>query len=203
MSPTRDNTCQAAHTVVIRSTGTYLPERILTNHDLEKMVDTSDEWIQSRTGIRERHIAREDETTSDMAAAAAKQAIEEAGDGFLLALRRNNERQRRLIPFAQGRNRPWVRKLAEVKRTSPVESPIGRNPVAVRHEGCQVVVNAARPCCDSPSVEKQSGSDLRPQKRTGWDDRCSELGGSLPRNAVQSPMHSDPVARRNEVPPTL
>jgi 3-oxoacyl-[acyl-carrier-protein] synthase-3 len=64
---------------VIVGTGSYLPERILTNADLEKMVDTTDEWIVTRTGIRTRHIARDDETTSDMAAAAANRALEAAG----------------------------------------------------------------------------------------------------------------------------
>lgn len=63
----------------IKGTGRYLPEKILTNADLEKMVDTSDEWIVTRTGIRERHIAAADEFTSDMAAAAAMQALEFAG----------------------------------------------------------------------------------------------------------------------------
>ncbi|MCE0485062.1 MAG: ketoacyl-ACP synthase III [Methylacidiphilales bacterium] len=63
----------------IISTGAYLPSRILTNADLEKMVETSDDWILSRTGIRERRIAREDEFTSDMGAAAARQALELGG----------------------------------------------------------------------------------------------------------------------------
>ena len=63
----------------IKGTGRCIPERILTNADLEKMVDTSDEWITSRTGIKERHLAAPGETTSDMAAAAAKQALELAG----------------------------------------------------------------------------------------------------------------------------
>ncbi len=58
----------------IAGTGSYLPPKILTNLDLEKMVDTTDEWIFSRTGIRERHIVQ-DETTSDLAYEAAKQAI--------------------------------------------------------------------------------------------------------------------------------
>ena len=66
-------------TVRIVGTGSYLPERVLTNHDLEKMVDTTDEWIRTRTGIRERHIAADDEATSDMAAVAAKRALEDAG----------------------------------------------------------------------------------------------------------------------------
>lgn len=63
----------------IIATGSYLPERIMTNADLEKMMDTSDEWIRTRTGIRERRIAKEGETTSDMAAEAARQAVTEAG----------------------------------------------------------------------------------------------------------------------------
>lgn len=63
----------------ILSTGSYAPERILTNADLEKIVDTSDEWIVTRTGIRERHIARDDQATSDLAAIAAMRALESAG----------------------------------------------------------------------------------------------------------------------------
>jgi len=63
----------------ILGTGGYLPERVLTNADLEKMVDTSDHWIVERTGIRERHLAAEHETTSDLAVAAARQAIAAAG----------------------------------------------------------------------------------------------------------------------------
>lgn len=66
-------------TVSILGTGSYVPERILTNADLEKMVDTSDEWIVTRTGIRERRIAAEGEYTSDMAAKAGRAAIEQAG----------------------------------------------------------------------------------------------------------------------------
>lgn len=63
----------------IIGTGGYLPEKILTNHDLAQMVDTSDEWVFSRTGIRERHIVAENQTTSDLAFQAARRAIEMAG----------------------------------------------------------------------------------------------------------------------------
>ncbi len=56
--------------------GHYVPERVMTNADFEKILDTTDEWIVSRTGMHERHIAREDETTSDMGLAAAKMAID-------------------------------------------------------------------------------------------------------------------------------
>lgn len=59
--------------------GSYLPERVLTNEDLERMVDTSDEWIVSRTGIRERRIVAEGESTSDLAARAARVALQRAG----------------------------------------------------------------------------------------------------------------------------
>ncbi|MCD4668495.1 MAG: ketoacyl-ACP synthase III [Sulfurimonas sp.] len=62
-----------------RSIGAYVPSKILTNEDLATMVDTSDEWITKRTGIKERHIAGENETTSDMGVEAAKLAIERSG----------------------------------------------------------------------------------------------------------------------------
>lgn len=65
--------------VEIVSTGRYLPERVLTNAELEKMVETSDEWIRDRTGISERRIARPDEGAADMAAEAARRAMEKAG----------------------------------------------------------------------------------------------------------------------------
>ena len=73
--------------VRIAGTGSYLPEKILTNHDLERMVETSDEWIASRTGIRERRVAAEGELTSHMAAKAAKQALEQAGLADQVAVR--------------------------------------------------------------------------------------------------------------------
>lgn len=63
----------------IAGTGSYLPKKILTNADLECMVDTTDEWIFTRTGIRERHIVANDEFTSDLALHAARNAIESAG----------------------------------------------------------------------------------------------------------------------------
>ncbi len=63
----------------IIGTGGYLPEKILTNHDLAQMVDTSDEWVFSRTGIRERHIVADNQTTSDLAFQAAQRAIDMAG----------------------------------------------------------------------------------------------------------------------------
>lgn len=69
----------AGNSVAIIGTGSYTPEKILTNADLEKMVDTTDEWIVTRSGIRERHIARADEATSDMAAMAARRALDAAG----------------------------------------------------------------------------------------------------------------------------
>ncbi|MCL1892205.1 MAG: ketoacyl-ACP synthase III [Alphaproteobacteria bacterium] len=58
--------------------GSYLPEKILTNSDFEKILDTSEEWIVTRTGIKQRHIARDDETVSDMATAAARAALANA-----------------------------------------------------------------------------------------------------------------------------
>ena len=63
----------------ISGTGSYLPEHVLSNQDLERMVDTSDEWITERTGIKKRHIVGEGETTCDLAEAAARRALEMAG----------------------------------------------------------------------------------------------------------------------------
>jgi 3-oxoacyl-[acyl-carrier-protein] synthase-3 len=64
---------------IVRSVGAYLPARVVTNEELAKTVDTSDEWIQQRTGIKQRHIAAEGENTSDLAAAAGRRALENAG----------------------------------------------------------------------------------------------------------------------------
>lgn len=63
----------------VAGTGRYLPERVLTNLELEKMVETTDEWIRSRTGIERRHIVGPGETTSDLAEQAARRALEAAG----------------------------------------------------------------------------------------------------------------------------
>ena len=65
----------------IAGTGSYLPEKVVTNKDLEKMMDTSDEWIRERTGIKRRHLAADNETTSDLALAAARKALDMAGIG--------------------------------------------------------------------------------------------------------------------------
>src|SRR5687767_14068376 len=65
-------------TCSITAVGAYVPEKVLSNADLERMVETSDEWIISRTGIRERRLAAENEFTSDMAARAALRAMESA-----------------------------------------------------------------------------------------------------------------------------
>ncbi len=76
---------------VILSTGSYLPDKILSNKDLESIVDTTDEWIFQRSGIRERRIAADDQATGDMAIAAAKKALDGAGltgtdiDGVIVA----------------------------------------------------------------------------------------------------------------------
>ena len=67
--------------VRVAGLGSYLPENVLTNHDLEEMVDTSDGWITQRTGIRERRLASDDQATSDLAVRAARQALQDAGCG--------------------------------------------------------------------------------------------------------------------------
>jgi 3-oxoacyl-[acyl-carrier-protein] synthase III len=73
-----DNVSQKIHAGFL-GTGSYLPEKILTNQEMEKIVDTSDEWIVTRTGIKERHMAAAGQTTSDMATEAAKKALQSAG----------------------------------------------------------------------------------------------------------------------------
>src|SRR5512143_1900644 len=65
----------------ITGTGSYAPKKVITNHDLEKLVDTSDEWITERTGIRERRIAEKGQTTSDLAYEASRKALKAAGLG--------------------------------------------------------------------------------------------------------------------------
>jgi 3-oxoacyl-[acyl-carrier-protein] synthase-3 len=69
----------ATRSTVILGTGAYAPERVLTNHDLSRLVDTSDEWIRARSGIRERRIAAAEEATSDMAVQAGLRALADAG----------------------------------------------------------------------------------------------------------------------------
>src|SRR2546422_7303544 len=66
-------------TCSITGVGSYVPSKVLTNADLERMVDTSDDWITTRTGIKERRIAAKDEFTSDLAAQAAQRAMQDAG----------------------------------------------------------------------------------------------------------------------------
>src|SRR3954471_20264877 len=75
----RTRTHLPKRTVSIIGTGSYVPERVMTNADLERLVETSDEWITTRTGIKERRIAAENEFTSDLASNAAKAALENAG----------------------------------------------------------------------------------------------------------------------------
>ena len=65
--------------VGILGIGSYVPEKVVTNHDIEQMVDTSDEWIVERTGIRERRVASANEATSDLATKAAERALSDAG----------------------------------------------------------------------------------------------------------------------------
>ena len=70
----------------IAGTGSYLPEKVVSNFDLEKIMDTTDEWIRTRTGIERRHIAAEGQTTVDLAEMAARRAIEAAGGSVKLAI---------------------------------------------------------------------------------------------------------------------
>ena len=78
--------------------GSYVPERILSNQDLEKMVDTSDEWIVTRTGMKERRIAADDEFTSDMGLVAAQRALEASGCSGADFLEMESNRVSAIIP---------------------------------------------------------------------------------------------------------
>ena len=72
------NDCPPAYRAIITGYGSFVPDKILTNDDLSKMVDTSDEWITTRTGIKTRHITEDNETTAYLASKAAKRALEQA-----------------------------------------------------------------------------------------------------------------------------
>ncbi|MFQ5794773.1 MAG: beta-ketoacyl-ACP synthase III [Candidatus Bipolaricaulia bacterium] len=103
--------------VGIIGTGAYVPDRVLTNHDLEQMVETSDEWIIQRTGIRERRILREDEDPSVMGIVAAREAIERAGivPGDLDMVIVATNVPDRIMPGSA----PYIRQELEVGREIP------------------------------------------------------------------------------------
>jgi hypothetical protein len=116
----------------IIGTGSYAPEQILTNDDLSKRIETSDEWIQTRTGIRERHIAREDEQTSDMAVAAARRALEMAGktpadlDLIIVGTISGDMPMPACAAFVQaklGARCPRLRRLRRLRRAPSTASP--------------------------------------------------------------------------------
>jgi len=79
MSPTSASKAGALRPVAITGTGSFAPERVMTNHDLQRIVDTTDEWIVSRTGMKERRIAGPETATSDLATGAARRALADAG----------------------------------------------------------------------------------------------------------------------------
>lgn len=111
--------------VFVLGTGIHLPERVLTNQDLEKMVDTTDEWIVERTGIRTRHIAAPGELTSDIAYAAGLEALRAAGmkaeDLDMVLVATNSP-----TPFSPGSRRryrgSWKRPTPE-PRISSLDAP--------------------------------------------------------------------------------
>ncbi len=95
----------------IIGTGSYMPEKILTNEDLSKIVDTSDEWITTRTGIKERRIAADNQATSDLATEAARRAMESAGVKPLSA------ETSVLLPAPLRPRRAWISPGMTVKST--------------------------------------------------------------------------------------
>ena len=85
----------------ISGTGSYLPENVMSNHDLEKIVDTSDQWIRERTGIEQRHIAADGETTVDLAEKASRMAIESAMDRESLVIKIHPDDRTELEDYGQ------------------------------------------------------------------------------------------------------
>lgn len=79
VSPIAMSESASEYPVMIAGTGSYVPEKVVTNADLAKVIDTTDEWITSRTGIKQRHIAADDEFTSHLATNAARKALEQSG----------------------------------------------------------------------------------------------------------------------------
>jgi 3-oxoacyl-[acyl-carrier-protein] synthase III len=101
--------------VAIAGIGAYLPSQIVTNDDLSKVLDTSDEWIRTRTGIRQRHIAADDEATSDLAAAAARRRSPTPVWASRTSLRSLWRRRPRTTSFRgphRSSRRVWVPRLA-------------------------------------------------------------------------------------------
>ena len=107
--------------IKIIATGRYVPERVLTNADLEKMVETSDEWIRTRTGIETRHIADASQATSDMCREAAKNALEIPPNSVQSLLRPSLRITASQIPHACSRKRSERKTLSAL--TSPPRVP--------------------------------------------------------------------------------
>ena len=172
-------------TVSIIGTGSYVPEHILTNAELEKLVDTSDEWIVSRTGIKERRIAAADEYTSDLAANAARRAIEQARDLFpaspLIFIKPRQLAQRGDHPL------PWTALGANTLHQAPILvllaillPPIapqkhGRslNPPALAKQGGGLHYNAKR---RTPKPSHREQPTLRTSKKLSQTRQLSNLG---------------------------
>jgi 3-oxoacyl-[acyl-carrier-protein] synthase-3 len=98
---------------VVLGCGAYLPKKILTNADLSQLVDTSDTWITQRTGIRQRHVAAEGETTSDLGAEAARRALADAkltvADIDMVVMATSSSTSRQCAPGSSLRWRPAMR----------------------------------------------------------------------------------------------
>ncbi|MEZ5432976.1 MAG: hypothetical protein R3F31_17830 [Verrucomicrobiales bacterium] len=114
--------------VRIAGTGSYLPEKVLTNNDLEKMVETSDEWITTRTGIKERRIAAEGELTSHLAAKAGLKALEMAAldpadiDMLIVSTITPTPLPRPPLVTSKARSAPPEPSLSTFPRPAPVSS---------------------------------------------------------------------------------
>ena len=132
----------------ITGTGSYLPEKVLTNKDLEKIMDTTDAWIRERTGISKRHIAAGDETACDLAEIAASRAMEAAG---------KTPRQVDLIVLAGGcASIPGIDELVEsqMDTTTVIANPFAEMSLASK-------VNPQNLSNDAPSLMIACGLAMR------------------------------------------
>ena len=121
----------------IAGTGSYLPAKVLTNDDLAKFVDTSDEWIAARTGIRQRHVAAEGETTGDLAVHAALRALEAAGtDASEIERRKKDKLGRRSTEAGFGRDRTKTYLLGGAENCGKAQP----GQIAPVSHGCPVAV---------------------------------------------------------------
>ena len=185
---------------VVLGSGGYLPEKVLTNADLSKMVDTSDDWITQRTGIRQRHIAADGELTSDLAAKAARQAIDDSGvplaDIDLIVVATSTPDNTFPAAAVAVQEKLGMTSRRRLRRSGGVlglslRSDFRRRPDQDRPGG----KGAGRRCRDLLAHPRLDGSlDLRPlrrRRRRGGSRRRRGEGGNGDRGVLGARLRSD------------